>query len=68
MKHKVIGGITTKNEDWIIEKTLKVLNKFCDEIIVYDDGSTDNTEEISRSFDKVDWIVRPPHNPLDRAT
>jgi len=66
MKHKIVGGVTSKDEDWIIEKTLSVLDKFCDEIIVYDDGSTDNTEEISRSFDKVSWEVRPPHNPLLR--
>lgn len=66
IKHKIIGGITTKNEDWIIERTLKALNNFCDEIIVYDDGSTDKTEEICKSFDKVDWFVRPPHDPLKR--
>ena len=62
----VISGITTKNDDWIIEKTLSVVNKFCDTIVVYDDGSTDKTEEICRSFSNVSWYVRPSHDPLIR--
>ena len=66
MKYKIVAGITTKNDDWIIEKTLKAIDKFCDTIVVYDDGSTDSTEEISRSFDKVRWYVRPSHDPLVR--
>ena len=66
MKHKVVCGITTKDEDWIIEKTINAVNEFCDSIIVYDDGSTDKTEEICKSFDKVIWKVRPPHNPFQR--
>jgi glycosyltransferase involved in cell wall biosynthesis len=66
MKYKIVGGVTTKDEEWIIEKTLGALDRICDSIIVYDDGSTDKTEEISRSFKKVDWHVRPKHNPLKR--
>jgi glycosyltransferase involved in cell wall biosynthesis len=66
MKHKVIAGLTTKDEDWIVEKTLKALNRFCDKIVVYDDGSTDDTEEICRSFNRVEWHVRPPHDALQR--
>jgi len=66
MKHKIIAGITTKNEDWIIEKTLNSLVNYCDKIIIYDDGSTDHTEKICRSFDSVEWYLRPPHDPLKR--
>ena len=29
---KLVCGITTKNEDWIIKKTLSVLTNFCDKI------------------------------------
>lgn len=63
---KVIAGITTKNEEWIIDKTLKAVNNFCDKIIIYDDGSTDETENICRSYDKVEWYLRGPHDPLLR--
>jgi glycosyltransferase involved in cell wall biosynthesis len=66
MKNKIVAGVTTKDEDWIIEKTLKVLDSFCDEIIVYDDNSTDGTENICRSFNKVSWFVRHSHDELIR--
>ena len=62
----LVAGLTTKNEESIIQKTLSVLEKICDNIIVYDDGSVDRTEEICRSFKKVDWKVRSSHDPLLR--
>lgn len=54
----LIAALTTKNEDWIINKTLNILNKFCDKIVILDDSSEDNTEQICRSYDKVVWYVR----------
>jgi len=63
---KLIAGITTKNEEWIIGKTLSVLSKFCDKIVVLDDNSTDKTEEICRSFNKVEWHVRAKRDLYDR--
>jgi len=66
MKHKIVAGLTTKNEEWIVAKTINCLTKFCDSIIVYDDGSDDRTEEICRSYEKVKWYTRPPHDPLKR--
>ena len=55
---KLIAALTTKNEDWIIEKTLSILTKFCDKIIILDDSSEDNTENICKSFNKVEWHLR----------
>ena len=63
---KLVAAITTKNEDWIIEKTLKVLSKLCDKIIILDDNSTDNTEHICKSFVKVEWNLRKKRNIWDR--
>tara|TARA_R110002073_G_scaffold217844_3_gene378124 strand:+ start:3267 stop:4046 length:780 start_codon:yes stop_codon:yes gene_type:complete len=54
----LIAALTTKNEDWIINKTLGILNKFCDKIVILDDSSEDNTEQICKSFKKVDWHLR----------
>ena len=66
MKYNLVAALTTKNEDWIIDKTLRSLSQYCDEIIVYDDGSDDDTEKICRSYDKVTWKVRDGHDPLTR--
>ena len=46
MNKKVIAGLTSKDEDWVIDKTLNSLVQYCEKVIVYDDGSTDNTESI----------------------
>ena len=48
MKHNVVAGIRTKNEDWIIQKTLGCLQRFCSKIVIYDDQRDDGTEEICR--------------------
>ena len=42
--------IICKNEAGIIGKTLQSLDGLCDDIIVYDNGSTDNTPEQIRKF------------------
>lgn len=43
---KVIALMPVKNEEWILDYTLTCLKGFVDEIIVIDDGSTDNTPDI----------------------
>ena len=45
-----------KNEEWIIEKFLKAASIWADEIIISDQGSTDKTVDIARSFPKVTLI------------
>ena len=62
MKKKVIAALGIKNEEGFIEKTLNVLNRFCDKIIVVDDHSTDNTESICKSFEKVEWYTNIEHD------
>jgi glycosyltransferase involved in cell wall biosynthesis len=63
MKHKIVVGMRTKNEDWIIDKTLQSLSNFCHTVVIYDDQSTDDTEEICRSYKFVDWKSGSPRNP-----
>ena len=60
----LVCGITTKNEDWIIDKTLSILIKFCDKIVIYDDNSTDNTKKICQKYDKVNFIKRKPRKNI----
>tara|TARA_A100001515_G_scaffold77629_1_gene61642 strand:+ start:984 stop:1775 length:792 start_codon:yes stop_codon:yes gene_type:complete len=63
MKYKIVAGLRAKNEEWIIDKTLSSLKNFCDTVVVYDDNSTDKTEEICKSYDFVDWRTSPPRDP-----
>ena len=63
MKYKIVAGLRAKNEEWIIDKTLSSLKNFCDTVVVYDDNSTDKTEEICKSYDFVDWHEGPERDP-----
>jgi O-antigen biosynthesis protein len=42
-----------KNEERWIEHSIKSVYDFCDEIVIFDDNSTDNTNKICSKFDKV---------------
>jgi glycosyltransferase involved in cell wall biosynthesis len=66
MKYKIVACIPTKNEEYCIEKVLKVLSLFCYKIIVNDDNSTDKTQEICKRFDKVDLLIRRKHEDMNR--
>tara|TARA_R110000737_G_scaffold341678_1_gene365794 strand:- start:61 stop:834 length:774 start_codon:yes stop_codon:yes gene_type:complete len=62
MKKSVIAKVGVKNEELIIDRLLSALNQFCEKIIIVDDGSTDRTEEICRSYDKVEWYKNIEHD------
>jgi glycosyltransferase involved in cell wall biosynthesis len=56
---KTIVLMPVKNEDWIIESTLKNTSPFVDHIIVADQRSTDSTIEICKKFNNVEIIQNP---------
>ena len=43
-------SIITLNEEKNLERTLKSVEDFADEIVIVDSGSTDRTEEIAKKF------------------
>ena len=53
---KVITLIPIKNEDWILEYTLKSVCQFSDHVIVADQQSTDKSLDICKKFPKVKVI------------
>lgn len=50
---KIITLIPIKNEDWILDYTLKNISKFSDHIIVADQMSEDKSREICKKYEKV---------------
>lgn len=55
-----------KNEDWILERFLKITSKFADKIILADQQSTDNTLTIASSFPKV-LVIRNENPEYDES-
>jgi len=66
MKHKIVACIPTKDTGWLLENSLKYILTFCDKIIISDDNSSDNTQEICLSYDNVIYQKRLKRNPGDR--
>lgn len=56
-----------KNEARWIEKSIRSIYDICDEMVVFDDGSTDDTVSICSKFDKVVDIYRQRDLPLDET-
>ena len=56
---KIIVVMPVKNEEWILEKSLKAISLFADHIIVADQNSTDRSVDICRQFKKVIVIKNP---------
>lgn len=70
----LIGITRVRNEELIIEDTLRHYLGFVDSVILYDDCSTDQTVEIAESFDRVavirgsEWLSdRPAEETRHRA-
>ena len=57
-----------KNEAWILERFLQCASLWADKIIIADQGSTDNSIEIAKRFDKVHIInnAEEKYNELGR--
>jgi len=57
MSRKIVGVMLVKNEDRFIERVLRSVVAFCDEILVWDNNSTDNTftiaQRLSKEFPKI---------------
>jgi glycosyltransferase involved in cell wall biosynthesis len=59
---KLLACVLAKNDEMVIGKCLERLSESADGIVVLDDGSTDRTLEIAKSFDKVIKIfANPPY-------
>jgi glycosyltransferase involved in cell wall biosynthesis len=56
---KTIILIPVKNEEWILESTLKNMSPLVDHIIIADQRSTDNTLEICKKFNNVIVVKNP---------
>jgi glycosyltransferase involved in cell wall biosynthesis len=59
MKRNLISAvIITKNEAKNIQKCMESLS-FCDEIVIVDSQSTDQTKELALTFQNVKWVDQP---------
>jgi glycosyltransferase involved in cell wall biosynthesis len=56
-----------KNEERWIEHSIKSIYDFCDEIVILDDNSTDDTKKICSQFDKVVNIYTKTDSSFDEA-
>jgi len=65
------AALRVKNEEQNLPRCLANLERFCDHIVAYDDGSTDRTLEILNSHPKVRHVVSMPkgyfHEAIDRS-
>lgn len=66
-RRPVVVLTPVKNEAWILERFLAVTSAFADAIVVADQGSTDDSVAICRSFPKV-HLVENPDAAYDEAS
>jgi glycosyltransferase involved in cell wall biosynthesis len=62
----IVGALRVKNEARWIAESLASISPLCEQILVLDDHSTDNTIEICESFQNVQ-VLRSPFNGLDES-
>ena len=64
---KIVVMYRVKNEERWIEQSIKSVYDFCDEIVIFDDNSTDNTKKICTQFDKVVEIHSKTDSSFDES-
>ena len=62
---KIVAMYRLKNEERWIEKSLDAASSICDSIVIIDNGSTDDTVKICKSFPKVTEIIDQHSLPYD---
>lgn len=63
---KKIILVPVKNEEWILDKFLRISSLFADHIIIADQNSTDRSVEIAKKYDKV-ILVSNENNQYNEA-
>jgi glycosyltransferase involved in cell wall biosynthesis len=53
---KIVGITPMKNEQAFIDSFATSVTKICDKVIVLDDNSTDNSVELLKKYDKIEFI------------
>ena len=62
----LVAALRVKNEEWILDFTLSCLSEFCDAIVCVDDGSSDDSVSIMKSYRKVKAVhINQPKNDRD---
>lgn len=64
---KLVGMLRVKNGEPYIERCLETVSRMCDEIVVLDDHSTDNTYEICKKFPKVVKLEKSTSDTFDEG-
>lgn len=66
-KH-IVGALRVKNEARWITDVIKSMTPICDHIVLFDDGSSDNTVELAfGASDQKLVVVHTPFNTMDEA-
>ena len=67
MNEKVVAMYRIKNEERWIKHSIESIYDFCDEIVILNDNSTDNTKKICTQFEKVVDIHTRTESTLDES-